>query len=664
MPEDVYATSTPRTSVDSAISIHETPQSKHKQTPRKSLTPKSAVSSLRTHLHRHHNSKRSRRGSISNVFSRHTSNASAGARGPETFERERPSHDSHRTSVSGGQKTMMVDDLASLVPLPSSPIAIPTPPPPALKLDLGPPAALSPFAEMGEAGRLWEAQVLHGKPNDIPSRLFDRDSPGRPLPKTPSSLDLVGMVPMAFRTSQGGKTPGQGRLLMTPTPLEPDDPFADMSTPMPGTSRTLDLEEDELDSTKRGFGPMDRELPPAPAPSADIVNRVTSLEPSDPFPHLQVSQVSLGATTSSISSLKPSGCEINSVCSGGHSSLAKDLSSDRGVDASALDPLEASLDELARKADTDASTNASVQGSSPSISDLKIPADEEGLWEKIPSHGPPSPTRKVQLPIRSTPVKQPVIHKPEVGVCQLPCATGSSLMVQQRFFPSALADGVVATPQATERRELSLDTTSSTISASSFHDSVLSPMSSSLYDEAVQELPPLSRCKSTFDISGPAQAEAIGENSSPFRTPSMGDKVAFELQRSERNARYNSIHSAQFVKIVHYDTDLQLPDYDNAGPDSQHTTPRSTDSDRSEEDGGVRLGVESEPKKSSEDPVRLTPPRPMNANASFQPKRLRFASRLPSASVDSAAPTTTIASKPHASGSDKESIASQTSIDS
>lgn len=552
----------------------------------------------------------------------------------------------------------------TLIPLPSSPIAIPTEPPLALKLDLGPPVALSPFAEMGEAAKRWEAQVLHGNPS-VSTRLFDRESPGRPLPKTPLSLDLVGMVPLALRTSEGGKTPGQGRLLMTPTPLEPDDPFADIPTPMPGTSQTLELDEYDRHQTGRDVGSAECVHPATPATSADTRESKLTLEPDDPFSHLQAGDVSFGIASSSISSLKLSSYEIGSICSGRPASTAHEHDSDNDFDASALSLALTSEGKIVSEQGSDASSNASVRGSSPADSDLKTTTDETDLWVKTPSHGPPSPTRKVHLPIRSAPIKQPVIHEPEVGVVRQLKDKASSLTVQQKYFPSTSGGVASATPQSADRREDSLDTTSSTVSSSSFHHSILSPMSSSVCDEAVQELPPLSRCKSNTHSPTPAGPQATDENSSPLRTPSMGDKVAFDLQCSERNARYNSIYSGQFNKIVHYDTEIQLPDYDNAGGDSQRTTPRSTDNEGSEEDGGVRLDVEASIAGVSDEPVHIRPSAGIPGNSGLTPKRLRFASRVPSASADSAAPTTTTTcSEARAIASDIESVASNSSVDS
>ena len=549
-----------------------------------------------------------------------------------------------RTSVSGGRKSI---ETASLVPLPSSPIAIPTPPPPALKLDLGPPAALSPFAEMGEVARRWEAQVLNGKAPAVSTRLFGRESPGRLLPKTPSSLDLMGMVPLALRTSEGGKTPGQGRLLMTPTPLEPDDPFADMPTPMPGTSQTLDLDDEEPSGMSAVTSNQPGPPPPTPTSSTDVIDRAATLEPDDPFSNLRASQVSFGNTGSSISSLKLSVYEVGSICSTSPGPAAYGFGSDSSFHASALDLTQTSADKLADEQDSDPS--------SPATSDWKTPTDDTAFWAKTPSYGLMSPTRKVKLPIRSAPVKQPVIHEPEVGLARQSSGIASSLTVQQRFFPSTLADATSATPQASERRERSLDTTSSTVSSSSFHDSVRSPMSSSVYSE----LPPLSRCKSIPHSPTPGRAKAADENSSPLRTPSMGDKVAFELQRSERNARYNAICSGQFNKIVHYDLEIQLPNYDIAGSSSQRTTPRSTDNEGSEADGGVRLAVEAESDKATENPIDPIRSRLMITNAGFTPKRLRF---VPSASVDSAAPTTSTTAGER--DSDQVSVGSGASVDS
>lgn len=652
VPEGEHTAETPRTSIDSGISISRTPKSTHKTgTPRKSLTPRSAVSSLRSHLHRHSNSKRgskNRRSSISNVFSRHSNSNTAsvvGAQGPETFEP--PPHDAGRESIGTGRPSVALSDNASLVPLPSSPIAIPALPPPSLKLDLGPPVALSPFVDMGEAAKRWEAQVLDGETVDVPKYGAEQSPVGKRMPRTPSMLDLVGMVPVLQKTRESGKTPDQGRLLMTPTPLEPDDPFADMPTPMPGTSHPLEL---NTHIAKPGLKLSEASGPATSSPPA--YRQLSS--PSDPLSHLHVREISFGNASDLISSLDLSAIEESSSLEHSQSSAALSSKPNEDVDASLALCLQDTMSKLSSGNSGDTSSITSVRGSSPAFSDLNTPIDQTPLGNL------PSPTRTIQLPIRSAPIRQAVIHEPEVGSSSLSCGLTHSLTVRQKFFPSAMADPSAATPQDASRREMSLDTTESTDSSSSFHDSVLSPLSSSMADEAIQDLPPLTRCDGSSTMTFDRHFNK--ENSSPTRTPSMGDKVAFDLQRSERNARYNALCSGQYDKMADEDSELQLADYSNAGPGSQHKKSRSTDTDSSDA-GGVRLPIEVDSKTSSEAIKSPSLTGRSHKFPSLAPKRIRFASRVPSASPASDAPQST-AERIHRGGSDVSSIGSDSSFHS
>lgn len=210
--------------------------------------------------------------------------------------------------------------------------------------------------------------------------------------------------------------------------------------------------------------------------------------------------------------------------------------------------------------------------------------------EAIPQSGPPSPTRKVKLPLRpkndlvSRTSYESMVFKPtlnraaakQLGVFR----PGSDPTLRQRYFPHL---PVSPSTLAKHARQFSLDSDDggTPVTQKSTQDS-------DIFERAVETPSPLQiRKQSGFTVThfssppgtpreGPDAAHAPN-SSSPTRTPSMGDRQVFDLQRAKRNARYNAIHSGDAK--VDGDSDLQLADFGNAGPGSRGSSPKRNDSE-------------------------------------------------------------------------------------
>jgi hypothetical protein len=131
------------------------------------------------------------------------------------------------------------------------------------------------------------------------------------------------------------------------------------------------------------------------------------------------------------------------------------------------------------------------------------------IEDSLPCHGPPSPTRRVQLPLRP---KQALFR------------TGS---VQERYFPQIAS---------VQRRDTVMDLQP----GHKMHGPRPFPPQQSQHES----LPSLSPDDSLCSVSS-------------SRAPSMGDKLVFEMQRMEREMRYNALYAA---------SELQLANFENAGP--------------------------------------------------------------------------------------------------
>jgi hypothetical protein len=590
---------------------------------------------------------------------------------------------------------------ASSIPLPSSPIAIPTPVP-KLKLDFGTPEMLSPFAGITDAV-LTEIKVLQD-PNNITTGRPSCGPVNWPLEnKRPCPLPREPIVPETLSADDESKQaltkPGNFNVGITP---KTEDPFGHDITPITVPGLSLQSEPDAMKhvSPKRSISNVVGRLECASThmnahaslmsakPHGSQAEAPFALELRNPDSIEDFAGVSMRAmsdvSTTPTKSLVFEGCDAPGEEHGSPIELLElppplfslpskdvDNNNDRGqtksagstaaelqVDCTHRPPIAPSAStlssliadaaqqsrednsiekpvtaglNLSRKVSRSVVTRKSSDSSyenddtpvkakawSPlsAIDRASIRAVQDPLMiqgsdylrrdslfedsnvdgpneDNIPQHGPPSPTRRVKLPLRpknefiSRASYMSLVFKPnldraaakQLGVFR----AGSDPSLRQRYFPHL---PVSPSSRVNHTRQSSLDS----------DDSGTPPTQSSLersaiFERAVETPSPLQiRKQSGFTVShfsspgtpkeGPDSAHAPS-GSSPIRTPSMGDRQLFDLQRAERNARYNAIHSGGPDAKYGSDSDLQLADFDNAGPGSQASSPRRNDSEES-----------------------------------------------------------------------------------
>jgi hypothetical protein len=212
------------------------------------------------------------------------------------------------------------------------------------------------------------------------------------------------------------------------------------------------------------------------------------------------------------------------------------------------------------------------------------------LGENIHAHGPPSPTRSVVLPLRpkATPTKhnsfdstlfKPILDRvaaQHLGVFR----PGSDPMLRQKYSPHADASpkaalGHLRQPSLDSDDEYSIDT-ESLDAIRIFERTVEQPSPLHIRKQSGSMLAEVASSPQTpTTTSTPAEL-----NSSPTRTPSMGDRQLFDLQRANRNARYNAILAGGCSPVADGGSDIQLAEFSNAGPGSQGSTPKRSRSGR------------------------------------------------------------------------------------
>jgi hypothetical protein len=207
-----------------------------------------------------------------------------------------------------------------------------------------------------------------------------------------------------------------------------------------------------------------------------------------------------------------------------------------------------------------------------------------GKHEIVYQHGPPSPERCVRLPLRpkSTLTKhtsfESTLFKPildrvaakHLGVFR----PGSDPSLRQKYFPHS---AVSTCSPIRYPRQPSLDLDDIDIDDTESCDDV------GLFERAIERPSPLHIRKQSnntpvhavFLPQTPASTSTLqAPGSSPIRTPSMGDRRLFDLQRAERDARYNAIHAGVSPNTMLKDTpDILLAEFGNAGPGSKVSTP-------------------------------------------------------------------------------------------
>jgi len=216
---------------------------------------------------------------------------------------------------------------------------------------------------------------------------------------------------------------------------------------------------------------------------------------------------------------------------------------------------------------------------------------EDTKYEIVHQHGPPSPERSVRLPLRpKAPMKQssfestlfrPILDRvaaKHLGVFR----PGSDPSLRQKYFPHSTAS--TSSPVRYPREpSLDLDETESDDTGS--YDDL------ALFERAVEKPSPLHIRKQSNNTpvhavslpQTPASTSTLqAPGSSPIRTPSMGDRRQFDLQRAERDARYNAILSGESPNTaLKNSSDILLAEFGNAGPGSKGSTPTRSS-------GGIR----------------------------------------------------------------------------
>jgi hypothetical protein len=580
-----------------------------------------------------------------------------------------------------------VETSASSIPLPSSPIAIPTPAP-KLKLDFGTPEMLSPFAGITDAV-LTEIKVLQD-PKNITTGRPSCEPVNWPLenmrPCPPRKPIVSGTLSADIESKHSLTEPGN--FIVGPTCVT-EDPFRNNFSPItvPGLSlqsepnamkhrssnrtmpndigdnlpsyaettpalevRNPDSIEDFAGVSMRAMSdvsttpakplvshagkpvapeephssPMELlELPPPlfgleARPSKECGNSIHCAS-RDTAPGLNPNEEVARTQRPPIA---PSVSALSSLIAGTAQKSREDTSIEKPVTAGLSLSHKGSCSVVARKSsdssyeNDDTPMKAKAWSPLSAIDHASIRAIQDPLIirgsdylrkdslfddsnvddpneDVVPQHGPPSPTRKVRLPLRpknefiSRASYKSMVFKPnldraaakQLGVFR----AGSDPSLRQRYFPHL---PVSPSSRANHARQSSLD--------SDDDGSFTTPNSSEgsrIFERAVETPSPLQiRKQSGFTIphfpspgtpnedSDPAHALS---GSSPARPPSMGDRQLFDLQRAERNARYNAIHAGGQDAEGDDDSDLQLANFDNAGPGSRASSPKRNDSEES-----------------------------------------------------------------------------------
>lgn len=624
---------------------------------------------------------------MSHVFRRSVDASSLrGTYDPENIIRI--SQDTRKTTPPPAKDGDKSRDPATLVPLPSSPIDIP-PPLPILRVDLGPPAMLSPFqltnSDLAEIKVLQDpSNITTGVPHSCPLNWPDIDTPLRLQPEAASAstelpdpdtgrqqipVKLHHLVPSPVPVREHDDTvgrctsdlprdsahrsgeshvalvhdhPGHGS---TPHNVDCEDPFQDFF-PSPKVLRNSAAARNRVDSITEEQSPKCIESTTCRVSkiSSPVVSAMKPQTQTDaacrrdelPDDAIDVLQLPSPVVALRISSSQHTGIpeQTDHVPPKDHSSDSYKPPVDTEVSRAqkkyrdSLAGLEESLElenlgsEVTRHVEQNPFVGAPgtpepsycrsesivpTVHSSPmeeSFDAIRIPTrttrttkyiqefkenrkdslflSEDTKHEIVHQHGPPSPERSVRLPIRPKPAKQTsfesTLFKPildrvaakHLGVFR----PGSDPSLRQKYFPHSAVS--TSSPTRYPRQpSLDLDETES-------DDSELCE-DLRLFERTVEKPSPLCIRKQSNNLPGhtapspqtPTSASTLQvTGSSPIRTPSMGDKRLFDLQRAERDARYNAILSGEApCTMLQNSSDIQLAAFDNAGPGSKGSTP-------------------------------------------------------------------------------------------
>lgn len=645
----------------------------------RSPPPKSAIASLRQNLSRH--SRHSGRGSVSSLFRRSIDASSLrGAYDPEAIVRN--SQDTRKTASPLDKDGNKSRDPATLVPLPSSPIDIPVLLP-VLRVDLGPPAMLSPFqmthSDLADIRALQDpTNITTGVPSSCPLNWTDMHVPFRaqsqavqarselpaidhqhvPVqsqPSIPPQLsigghnDIFGHHSPDLKYDSPPRSGGSNIALVYEHPSHGpasreavcDDPF---QVPCSVTRISRDaiaaanriasiLEHRNLESTETTTccapqAPTSLVSAVTPSKHTDAVAICKDL-PDDVIDVLQLPSPVVALRTSSpqrpsvpeqtvhdTSKDNPSESEKAPVDT--EVSLAQEKYRDSlaALEGSELEKLES---EITRHVEQNPFVGASgtpapdfsrsdsvvsiVHPSPPgenfdaieiaertakriqeSKENCKDSLFDDRKYEIVYQHGPPSPERCVRLPLRSkstltthtsfeSTLFKPILDRvaaKHLGVFR----PGSDPSLRQKYFPHS-ATSTYSPVRYPRQPSLDLDDIESDDTESS--DDV------GLFERATERPSPLDIHKQSHNtpvhaVSSPQTPASTSTlqtlGSSPIRTPSMGDRRLFDLQRAERDARYNAIHAGVSPNTtLKNGSGIQLAEFGNAGPGFNGSTP-------------------------------------------------------------------------------------------
>lgn len=597
---------------------------------------------------------------------------------PETVVRN--SQDARKTASPLGKDGNKSRDPATLVPLPSSPIDIPVPLP-VLRVDLGPPAMLSPFqmthSDLAEIKVLQDpSNITAGLPQSCPLNWRDKHTPIRLEPRAAvasSELPAIGTcrTPVTFHSvaplpshmfvgghddhlehrnsdliQHGPPSPGKSHVAIlyehscrgsAPHEADCDDPFQ-VSCSLTKMSHHPTAASDKLDcatehpSLERG----DMTTCYVPTDPSHEASAVTPEKQIDPIPNrkdLPDDAIDVLLLPSPVVALRLPSSERSDVPEQTASATSSENQSDSNkasVDTEvsraqrkyrdSLAGLEEGLEleKLDSKVTRYVEQNPFVGAPgtpAPLCRSLSLvpavhpsPPDENFDAIQIPSrttetadyiredkenhkdglawfeetkhgivhqHGPPSPERRVMLPLRPKTLTQhtsfeSTLFKPildrvaakNLGVFR----PGSDPSLRQKYFPHT-AVSTSSPVRYPSQPSLDLDDTESDDTESC----------------DLERPAPLHIRKQPNNTPGhtvpspqtPASTSTLqAPGSSPVRTPSMGDRQLFDLKRAEREARYNAILSGKSPNTVLRKTsDIQLAEFGNAGPGSKGSTP-------------------------------------------------------------------------------------------
>jgi hypothetical protein len=633
---------------------------------------------------------------MSSVFRRSGSNASSfrGACDPESIIGNlQETRNKASPLAKDGDKNR---DPATLVPLPSSPIDIP-PPLPILRVDLGPPAMLSPFAmtnaDLAEIKVLQDpTNITTGIPPSFPMNWQDRKFPfhlRRGASCEPqdmcdqqisneyyhsvlSPVSVDGSFEHRIADPACDSLPHIGQVYSTPRndntsegfahrPADCDDPFRDsLSSPKlshdtailtktpsaTAEQECMDCTDTTACHTREASSPVASAVKPQTQTGAHSIceelldDPIDALRLPSPVVALKTSSSKRTSTfaehekgTASVD--KPSASDeaitdaevfcaqqkyrdILARFEGGLKLEKLELAVTRHVEQNPFigpmgtpapittrgDNLGPTVCSSPSNEDLDASECQKAQkikGTTELVEESKENRKdslfEDTKHEIVHSRGPPSPERLVRLPLRPKPTMtkhtsfESTLFKPildrvaakHLGVFR----PGSDPSLRQKYLPHS-AVHTSASVQHFRQPSLDLDDTASD-DVGIFERTVEQP--SPLHIRKQSNATLIEAVSSPQTPANTSTTQATGN--SPTRTPSMGDRQQFDLQRAERNARYNAIHSGESSSTaLDDDADILLAEFDNAGPGSRGTTPIRSSGGRGRDKRETSNGLE------------------------------------------------------------------------